>query len=40
MGALLTLADQIEDRTPAQQIMVDDGLPPGAIVAPDERREA
>jgi hypothetical protein len=40
MGSLTDLADQIEGRTPAQQIMIKDGLPPEAIVAIEERREA
>lgn len=40
MGSLLDLAGQIEDRTPAQQAMVEDGLPPAAIVPPEERSAA
>lgn len=40
MGALSDLAGQIEDRTPGQQIMVEDGLPPVAIMAPAERTAA
>lgn len=40
MGSLTDIADQIEGRTPAQQIMVEDGLPPVAVMAPEERREA
>lgn len=40
MGSLLDLADQIEGRTSAQQIMIEDGLPPAAIVASEERSAA
>jgi hypothetical protein len=40
MGILLGLAEQIEGPTPSQQAMVEDGLPPAAIVSPEERRAA
>jgi Protein of unknown function (DUF3489) len=40
LGTLTELADQIEGRTPGQQIMVEEGLPEAAIVAPEERRDA
>lgn len=40
MGKLTDLAEQIEGLTSSQQMMVDDGFPPEAIIPQDERSAA